>query len=114
MIVRICAFFKAKTRGRAWKAIINRHLKPCNQIREDHNQKFSNGIKRTNVGKYSFVYRNIKSWNQIPAGLLASFSSKLNTYRKRVKNVLKERGLECGLSVNNEVMLSVVMWSELT
>jgi hypothetical protein len=29
--------------------------------------------QRTDVGKYSFVNRTNKNWNQLPAGLLASF-----------------------------------------
>jgi hypothetical protein len=33
------------------------------------------------VGKYSFVYRSIKDWNSLPAGILESFSCKLNTFR---------------------------------
>jgi hypothetical protein len=44
--------------------------------------------QRTEFGKYSFVYRIIKSWNQLLAGLLASFPCKLNTFRERVKNVV--------------------------
>jgi hypothetical protein len=51
----------------------------------------------TDVGKYSSVNRIIKSWNQLPAGLLASFPSKLNTFRKRVKNVVTGEGIEVGI-----------------
>jgi len=39
----------------------------------------------------------IKSWNQLPAGLLASFLCKLSTFRKRVKNVVTSRGIEVGI-----------------
>jgi len=60
-----------------------------------------NRKQRTDVGTYSFVNRAIKSWNQLPAGLLASFPCKLNTLRKRVKNVVTDKGIEVGgLSVN--------------
>jgi len=48
--------------------------------------------KGTFVGKYSFVNRTIKSWNVLPAGLLASFPCKVNTSRKRVKNVVTRKG----------------------
>jgi len=51
----------------------------------------------TDVGKYSFVNRTIKSWNQLPAGLLASFLCKLNTLRKRVKNVVKSKRIQAGI-----------------
>jgi len=47
------------------------------------------------VGKYSFVNRTIKSWSQLPASLLASFPCQLNTFRKRVKNVVTSKGIEC-------------------
>ena len=52
---------------------------------------------KTDVGKYSFVNRTIKSWNQLPAGLLASFPCKLNTFRKRIKNVVTSKGIEVGV-----------------
>jgi hypothetical protein len=74
-----------------------RLLKPCYLIREDHNQKIRTRKNRTNVGKYSLVNRTIKCWNQIPAVLRASSSSKLNNYRKRVKNVVKGKGIGVGV-----------------
>jgi len=42
--------------------------------RDDHNWKIRTRKQRTEVGKYSFVNMTIKSWNQLPAGLLASFT----------------------------------------
>jgi hypothetical protein len=53
--------------------------------------------RRTDVGKYSFVNMTIKSWNQLPASLLESFPCKLNTFRKRVKNVVTSRGIQVGI-----------------
>jgi hypothetical protein len=47
--------------------------------------------------KYSFVNRTVNSWNQLPAGLLASFPCKLNTFRKRVKNVVTRNGIQVGI-----------------
>jgi hypothetical protein len=47
--------------------------------------------QRTDVGKYSFVNKAIKRWKQLPAGLIASIPYKLNTFRKRVKNVVTNR-----------------------
>ena len=52
--------------------------------------------QRTDVGKYSFVNRTIRNWNQLPAGLLASFPCKVNTFRKRVKNVVTSKGIHVG------------------
>jgi hypothetical protein len=42
----------------------------------------------------SFVNRTIKSWNQSPAALLASFPCKLNTRRKSVNNTATSKGIQ--------------------
>jgi len=97
LIARICALFKAYTGGRAWKAMGDRLLKSCYLSRDDHNRNIKTRKQRTDVGKYTFVNRTITSWNQLPASLLASFSCKLNTFRKRVKNVVTSRGIELGI-----------------
>jgi len=91
LIARICALLKAYTRGRAWKAIGDRLLKTCYLSRYDHNRKIRTRKQRTCFGKYSSVNRTIESWNQLPGGLLASFPGKLNTFRKRVKNVVRNK-----------------------
>jgi len=58
---------------------------------------YVSAARRTDVGIYSVVNRTINSWNQLPAGLLASFLCKLNTFRKRVKNVVTGKGIEVGV-----------------
>ena len=63
---------------------------------DDHNRKIRSMKQRTDVGKYSFVNRTIESWNQLPASLLASLPCKLNTFRKRVKNVVTSKGIQEG------------------
>jgi hypothetical protein len=35
--------------------------------RVDHVPKIRDGQQRTDIGKYSFVNRTIKKWNQLPA-----------------------------------------------
>ena len=75
----------------------DRLLKPCYMSTDDHNQKIRTRKQRTDVGKYPFINRTIKSWNQLPAGLLASFPCKLNAFRKRVKNVVTSKGIEVGV-----------------
>jgi len=40
---------------------------------------------------------SIKSCNQLNASLLASFPCKLNTFRKRVKNVVTGKGIQVGI-----------------
>jgi hypothetical protein len=62
--------------------------------RDDYNWKIRTRKQRTDVCKYSFVNRTLKSWNQIPAGLIASFPHKLGKFRKRVKNVVKSKGVQ--------------------
>ena len=74
-----------------------RLLEPCYLSREDHNWKIKTRKQRTNVGIYSFINRTIKSWNQLPASLLVSFSCKLNTFRKRVRNVVTSKGILMGV-----------------
>jgi hypothetical protein len=61
LIARICALFKAYTKGQAWKAIEDRLLKSCYMSRDDHNWKIKTRKQRTDVGKYSFINRTIKS-----------------------------------------------------
>ena len=68
--------------------------------RDDHNRKIRTTNQRTDVGKYSFVNRTIKSWDELTAALLASFPCKLNSFRKRVNNVVTSKGIKWGLSVN--------------
>ena len=85
LIARICGLCKAYSGRRAWKAIGDRILKSCHLSGDDHNRKIRTRKQRTDVGKYSVVNRAIKSWNQLPAGLLASFHCKLNTFRKRLR-----------------------------
>jgi hypothetical protein len=75
-------------------------LKPWYLSRDDHNWNIRTRKQRTDAGKYSFINQTIRSWNQLPAGLLASFPYKLNTFRKRVKNVVTKREFKSGLSVN--------------
>ena len=96
LVARLCAFFKAYTAGRAWKAIGDRLLKPFYLNRGDHNRKIRIRKQRTDVGKYSFVNMTIRSWNQLPASLLASFPCKLNTFGRRVKNVVSSKGIQVG------------------
>jgi len=97
LLVRICALLKAYTGGRSWKAIGDRFLKSCYLSREEHNRKIRTGKQRTDGGKNSFVNGTIKSWNQLPADLLASFPGKLNTFRKRVMNVVTRKGIGVGI-----------------
>jgi hypothetical protein len=72
-------------------------LKAFQNHRNSENQKIRTRKKERDVGKYSFAYRTIKSCNQLPASLIASFPCKLNTFRKRVKNVVTSKEIEVGI-----------------
>ena len=96
LIAQICTLFKAFTMRRAWKATGNRFLKPCYLSRDGHNHKIRTRRQRIDDGKYSFVNRTIKSWNQLPANLLAFFPCKRNMFRKRVKNAVTCKGIQVG------------------
>jgi hypothetical protein len=72
-------------------------LNPCYLSRNDRNLKIRTRKQTTDAGTYSFVNRTIKSWNQLPAGLLASFTCKRNTFRKRVKKVFTGEGIQVGI-----------------
>jgi hypothetical protein len=85
------------TAGPAWKAIGDRLLKHCYLSRDDHSKKIRTRKHRTDVGKYSFVNRTIKNWNQLPADLLASFPCKLGTFRKRVEKAVTSKGNSSGV-----------------
>jgi hypothetical protein len=91
MVSRLCALFKAYTGGMAWKAIGDRLPRPFYLSREDHNLKIRTRKQRTDIGKYSFVNRTISNWNKLPADLLATFPFKLNTFRNRVKKVVRTK-----------------------
>ena len=54
----------------------------------DHDRKIRARKQRTYIGKYSFVNRTIKLWNQLPAEALATFHSKSHIFRKRIRKVI--------------------------
>jgi hypothetical protein len=56
--------------------------------RVDHVRKIRDRKQRTAIGKYSFVNRVIKNWNQLPAEALGTFPSKPKIFRNRFKNTI--------------------------
>jgi hypothetical protein len=90
-----CAFYML---GFLWRftrydrLLISRYLS-----RDDHNRKIRTKKQRTDVVKYPFLDRTIKSWNLLLAGLLASFPCQLHTFRKRVKKIVTSKGIEEGI-----------------
>jgi hypothetical protein len=44
--------------------------------------------QRTDIGKYCFVNRTIKMWNQLTAEVLGTFPCKPNIFRNRVRKTI--------------------------
>jgi len=61
---------------------------PCYLSRDDHDRKIRARKQRTDIGKYYFVNRIIKLWNQLPAEARAALSGKSHVCRNRVKKVI--------------------------
>jgi hypothetical protein len=49
--------------------------------------KLGQGNKKTDIGKYSFVNRTIKLWNNLPAEALVTFPCKPQIFMKRVRKI---------------------------
>jgi len=68
--------------------------------RVDHVRKSRDKKQRTEIGNYSFVYRTIKDWNQLPAESLGTSPCKPKIFRKRagktIINVVKRKKYKCG------------------
>jgi hypothetical protein len=52
--------------------------------RDDHDRKIGSRKQRTDIGKYSFVNRTIKLWNDLPAEALVTFPF---LFRRRVRKL---------------------------
>jgi hypothetical protein len=87
---RICALFKEYSGERAWKAIGDRLQRPHYLSRVDHDRKISSRGQSTDIGKYSFVNKTIQKWNQLPAEVLETLTSKPVTFKRRVRKVIIE------------------------
>jgi hypothetical protein len=65
----------------------DRLIGSCYLSRDDHDHKIRARKQRIDIGKYSFVNRKVKLWNQLPAEVLATFTCQSHIFRKRVKKV---------------------------
>jgi hypothetical protein len=81
--------FKAYTAERVWKDIGDSFRRPCYLIRVENIWKIMNLKQRTDIGKYSFVNRTIKNWNQLPTEELGTFPCKHKTFKNRVRKETK-------------------------
>jgi len=82
MKAQLCTLFKVHSGERAWKAIHNRLRRPYYLSRVNHVWKIRDWKQRTDIGKYSFVNRTIKNWNQLPADVLGNLPCKPKIFRK--------------------------------
>jgi hypothetical protein len=62
-------------------------VSPGFQNRDDHDRKIRTRKQRTDIGKYSFVNRTVKLWNNLPAEALVTFPCKPHIFRKRVRKL---------------------------
>jgi hypothetical protein len=89
-ISHICVLFKACSGEQVWKAIGDRLQWPNYLNRVDHERKIRSRRQRTDIGKYSFVNRIIRHWNQLLADVLETLPCKQITFKKRVWKVIIE------------------------
>ena len=76
---------------RAWKAIRDRLRGPYCLSKVSHVRKIRGRKQRTDIGKYSFVNRTIKNWNQLPAEALGLSLVNLSFFRKSVMKAIIDR-----------------------
>jgi hypothetical protein len=87
-IARLWAFLEAYCGQRVWNVIRDRLRRPCCFSRVDHVRKISDRKQRMDIGKYSFVTRTIKNWNQLPTEALGTFPCKSKIFRKSVRKAI--------------------------
>jgi hypothetical protein len=75
---------------RALKAIGDRLQRQQYLSRVDHDWKIRSRRQTTDVGKYSFVNKTIRHWNQLPADLIGTLPCKPVTFKKRLRKVIIE------------------------
>jgi len=68
--------------------IRDRLRRPYYLNRVDHVWKIRDRKQRTDIGKYSFVNRTNKNWNQLPAERLGTFPCKPKIFRNRVRKAI--------------------------
>jgi len=88
-VARVCSLFKAYSGKRTWKAVGNRLQGPWYLSSDDRDRKIMARKQRKDIGKYSFVNRTIKIWNQLPAEVLATFPSRSHIFKNRVSRVIR-------------------------
>jgi len=88
---RTIELFKAYSGERAWKATRDRLRRSYYLSRLDHVRKIRDRKQRMDIGKYFFVDRTIKNWNQLTAEALGSFSRNPKICRQRFRKAIINR-----------------------
>ncbi len=85
---RLCCLFKAYSKSPAWAEITKRLGSPSRVGRNDHTCKIKSRGQRSDVGKYSYVNRTIKNWNEIPAAVVEPFPGSVGVFRRRLNQYM--------------------------
>jgi hypothetical protein len=84
----IIPVLKKGNRNRAWKAIKDRLRRPYYFSMVDHVRKIRETKQIMDIGKYSFVNRTIKNWNQLPAETLGTLTLNLKLLERELEKQL--------------------------
>ena len=93
-IGRLCVFLKRIVGNELGKVIRDRLGRTFYLSKVDHVQKIRDRKQRTDIGKYFFVNRITKNWNQLLAEALGAFPCKPKILRKRVRKATVN-GVKC-------------------
>jgi hypothetical protein len=110
-IARLCALFKEYSGERSWKAIGDRLRRAYCLSRVDHVRKSRDRKQRTDIGKYSFVNRTFKNWNQLPAEALGTFPCEPKILEWELDSNCKWSEMK-GIEVWRKSSTSAVKWIE--
>jgi len=81
-----CSIFWGKGLGKLYATGLRRSYYLS---RVDHVRKIMDRKQRTDIGKYSFVNRTIKNWNQLPAEALGTFLVNLHFLERELGKLLQ-------------------------
>ena len=88
-IARLCALYTAYNWEPSWKAIRDRLRSPFYFNGVYHVWKIMDRKERTDIGKYSFLNRTFKNWNQLPAEALGHSLVNLRFLETELENQLQ-------------------------
>ena len=87
-VARLCALFKVCCGERAWEVVCDRLSGAYCVSGADRVRKIRDRKQRTDNGKYSFVNRTIRNWNQLTAEKLGTFPCQPKIFRNRVRKAI--------------------------